>query len=84
MTIHAFLYKQHFYKQRQAEIGKKKKLKKAQKYPRSNFLKIIRCLRPRCHPKTIGDILKNVKTNKCISFYDVTINDNENETESKK
>ena len=48
-------YKQHFYKQRQAEIGKK-----LSKCLRLNFcyLKIIYILHPGCHPKKLGQILK--------------------------
>ena len=60
-AIHAF-YKQHFYKQRQAEIGKKIKHKLSNTL-RLNFryLKIIRFLHPRYHPKIIGDNLKIVQ-----------------------
>ena len=49
--MHAFFYKQHFYKQRQAgKIGKKIK-QKLSNTPRLNFcyLKFIRCLHPRYH-----------------------------------
>ena len=57
--LHAFCYKQHFYKQRQAENGKKK-LSNTQ---RLNFcyFKIIRFLHSRYQTKIIEDILKNVQ-----------------------
>ena len=52
-------YKQYFYKQRQAEIGKKNKQKLSNTL-RLNFryLKIICFLYKRYHPKIIGDTLK--------------------------
>ena len=59
--LHAFCYKQHFYKQRQAEIGKiKQTLSKTQ---RLNFcyFRIIRFLHSRYHTKIIEDILKKVQ-----------------------
>ena len=45
VQLHAFFYKQHFYKQRLAEIGKKNQAKTKQ-HPSLNFcsLKIIRFL----------------------------------------
>ena len=47
-----FFYKQHFYKQRQADIGKKSS--KSSNTLRVNFcyLKIIHTLDPRYHPKS--------------------------------
>ena len=61
-AVYAFLYTQHFYKQRQAEVGKKieQRLSNTLKL---NFcyLKIIFFLHPRYHPKIIGHILKNVQ-----------------------
>ena len=56
-----FLYKRHFWKQRQAEIGKKSKQKLSNTL-RLNFcyLKIFRFLHPHHHPKII-DVLKNVQ-----------------------
>ena len=68
LPLHVFFYKQHLYKQWRAEIGKKKK-QKLSNTVMLNFchLKIINFLYPRYHPKTIGDILKNVqKTNASI------------------
>ena len=54
-----FFYKQHFYKQHQAEIGKKNKQKL------SSTLRLIFCylksigfLHSRYHPNIIGDIIK--------------------------
>ena len=55
-----FFYKQHIYKQRLDEIGKKiKQLLK--QHPEMNFcyLRIIHILHPRYHPNIIGHILKN-------------------------
>ena len=51
-----------FYKQRQAEIGKKIK-QTLRNTLRLDFcyLKIIRFFYPRYHPKIKGDILKNVQ-----------------------
>ena len=59
-----FYYKQQFYKQRQAEIEKKKKLKVSNTLRLNIFyLKIIRILHPRYHPKVIGHILNNKQKN---------------------
>ena len=60
--VHAFFNEKHFHKQRQAEIGEKIK-QMLSNTPRLNFcyLKIIRFLHPRYHPKIAGDILKNVQ-----------------------
>ena len=61
------IYKQHFNKQRQAEIGKKIKQKLSNTL-RLNFclLKIIPSLHPRYHPKIIGDILKTEQNEVCV------------------
>ena len=55
-----FFYKQHFYKQRQAEIGNQAK---AKQHPEAElcYLKIIRILHPHYYPKIIGRIFKNVQ-----------------------
>ena len=66
-AAHAFLYKQHFYKKQQAEIGKINKQRLSNTL-RLNFcyLRII-CFFHACyHPKIIGHILKNVQKRKCI------------------
>ena len=57
-----FLYKQHFYKQRQAEFWQKNKQKLSNTL-RLNFLylKIFRLFHPCYHPKIIADTLKNVQ-----------------------
>ena len=62
----------HFYKQRQAEIGKKIK-QMLSNTQRLNFcyLKIIQIYHPRYHPKIIGHILKNKQKNKCVSIHEV-------------
>ena len=57
----------NFYKQRQAEIGKKK----ASKASNTLRLKFICFLHLRYNPKIIGDILKNVQKNKCVFFSEV-------------
>ena len=60
-----YFYKQHFYKQRQAGICKKNKQKLSNTLKLNYcYLKIIRFLHPRYHPKIIGSILKNVPKNK--------------------
>ena len=46
------------------------------------YLKIIRILCPRYHPKKIEHILKNKQKNKCICIH--TINHNKNEDENEK
>ena len=59
-----FFYRQHFYKQRQAEIGKKNK-QMISNTLRLNlcYLKITHILHPHHHPKMIGHILKNKQKN---------------------
>ena len=61
VNLHAFFNMQHFYKQRQAETGKKSsnilRLNKC-------YLKIIHIPHPRDHPKIIGHILRKKLTNK--------------------
>ena len=59
-----FFYKQHFYKQHQAEIGKKIKQMLINTL-RLNFchLKINPILHPHYHPKVIGHTLKNKQKN---------------------
>ena len=62
-----FLYKQNFYKQRQAEIGKKNQAK-AKQHPEAELLLFENYLLSsstlRYHPKIISHILKN----KCVYF----------------
>ena len=68
-----FFYKQHFYKQRQAIIGRKYK-QKLSNILRLDFLclKIIRFLHPRYQPKIIEDIPKNVQkaNGSALMLYD--------------
>ena len=52
-----FFYKQHFYKQGQAETGKKSK---RHAEPELLLFEIFIFLYPRYHRKITGDILKNV------------------------
>ena len=70
--LHNFFHKQHFYKQRQAEIGKKIKQILSNTL-RLNFcyLQIIHILHPRYHPKITGCILKNKQKNKCFCIHEV-------------
>ena len=79
--MHTFFYKQHFYKQRQAEINKKNKQKLSNTL-RLNFpyLKIIRFLHSRYHPKIVEDILKNVQKPSGSFLMTFMINGHENET----
>ena len=78
-----FFCKQHFYKQRQVEIGKKFKQKLGHTL-KLNFcyLKIIPFLHPCYHPKIIGDILKNVQKRSLFKLC-YMINDNGNVAENE-
>ena len=78
--LHAFFYKQHFYKQHKAEIGKKIE-QKLSKTMRLNFcyLKIICFLHPRYDPKIIGDIIKMYKKQVHLFKGGYMINEVENE-----
>ena len=70
--LHALFYKQHFYKQRRVETGKKIKQKLSNTLRLNlSYLKIIRFLYPLYHPKIIGDIQKKCTKNKCACFNDV-------------
>ena len=66
-------YKQHFYKQRQAEIEKKVKHMLSNAL-RLNFcfLKIIHILHPHYHPKIIEHIIKSKPKNKCVCIHEIT------------
>ena len=82
---YTLFYKQHFYKQCQAEIGKKIKQKLSNSLRLNcHFLKIIRFLHPRYYPKILGDILKNVQKHRRLFWWGYMINDNENEAENEK
>ena len=65
-------HKQHFYKEPQAEVGKKIKQILSNTL-RLNFfcLKIIHIPHPRYHPKMIGYILKNKQKKKCTCFHEI-------------
>ena len=67
-----FFNKQHFHKQRKAEIGKKIKQMLSNTL-RLNFyyLKIIHILHPCYHPKIIGHILKIKQKSKCVCFHEI-------------
>ena len=43
----------------------------------------IHILHPRCHPKLIGQILKNKQKNKCACIHNINHNENEDENEKK-
>ena len=80
-----FFYRQHFYKERQAEIGKKVK-KMLSNTMRLNFcyLKIIHILHLPYHRKIIGHI-KNKQKNKFLCIHEIIrFNHNENEDENEK
>ena len=62
--IHTFFYKQHFYKQRQAETGKKMQILSNTLRLNFCYLKIIHTLHPCYHPKIIVHILKNKQKKK--------------------
>ena len=59
-----FLYKQHFHKQRQAEIAKNEA--NAKQHPEAGLLLFIHIFHQHYHPKIIGHILKNNQKNKCF------------------
>ena len=67
-----FFYKQHFSKQRQAEIGKKIKQMLSNNF-KLNFcyLEIIYIIYPHYHPKITGYILKHKPKNKCVSAHEI-------------
>ena len=66
VCITRFFYKQHFYKQRQAEVGKIKQM--LSNTLRLNFccLKIIHIPHPRYYPKITVHILKNKQKKKYV------------------
>ena len=83
--IHTFLYKQHFYNQRQINWQKIKQM--VSNTLRLNFcyLKIIDILHSRYHPTIIGHILKNKQKNKCVCINEIIrLIVIENENENKK
>ena len=69
MKMHYTLYyKKHFYKQRQAEIGKKPSKSYAKSFTQNFwYLKIIHIL----HPKIIGHILENKQKNRCVYINEI-------------
>ena len=72
MEKYTLFYKQQFYNQRQAEIGKKIKQILSNTL-RLNFcyLKIIHILHPRYHPKIIGHILKNKQKDMNLCIHEI-------------
>ena len=77
-----FFYKQHFYKPRLAEIGKKTK-QMPSNILRLNFcyLKNIYVLHPRYQLNIIGHILKNKQKSKCACIHMINHNENEDANE---
>ena len=76
-----FFYKQHFYKQRQAEISKK--LSKYWAIP--SGWTFIHVLHPHYDPKIIGQALKNKQKNMHVWIHKIiTSNQHENEDENEK
>ena len=59
------------YKQRQAEIGKKKQMLNNPFRLKFCYLKIFHILYQRYHPKWIGCILKNKQKNKCVRIHEI-------------
>ena len=70
--LHAFLYKQYFYKQPQDEIGKKIK-QMLNRTLRLSFcyMKVIHILNSRYHPKIMRRFLKNRQKNKCVLIHEI-------------
>ena len=66
-AAYAFLYKQHFYKQHQVEIGKKN-WAKAKQHPEAELLLFENYLlsSSTLSSKNVGHILKNVQKSKCV------------------
>ena len=64
-----FLYKQHFHKQRRAEIAKNEA--NAKQHPEAGLLLFIHIFHQHYHPKIIGHILKNNQKNKCVCFHEI-------------
>ena len=88
-TTGFFSYKQHFYKQRLAEIGKKSS-KWLSNTLRLNFWhrKTIGILHPRYHLTITGHILRiskkeQAKEQACLYSWDYATNYNENEDENE-
>ena len=61
-----FFYEQQFYKQRQAETGKKSSKCQATPWLNFGYLKIIYILHSRCQPKLIVHILINKQKKKYV------------------
>ena len=67
-----FFCKQRFYKQRQAEVGKK--LCKYYATPLGFcYLKIAHIFHPCYHPKRIRHTLKNAQKNKCVCIHEIIL-----------
>ena len=69
LCIHTFFYKQHFYKERQAEINKK--LKQMLSNTLRLNLWINHIFHPPYHPKIRGHILNNKQKSKCVSIHEI-------------
>ena len=69
---HTSFYKQHFYKQHHAEIGKKiKQMISNTLRLNLSHLKIIHILHPCYQPQIIGHTLKNKHQNKCACNHEI-------------
>ena len=67
-----FVYKQHCYKQRQVEIGKKIKQKLSNTLSIEHLiLEISHILHPRYLSKIMGNILKNKERNKFVCIHEI-------------
>ena len=70
-AIHAFFYKQHFYKQRQIEIGKKSSKCWATPWGWNSAIWKLLSFHPRYYLKIIGYLLKNKQKNKCVFIHEI-------------
>ena len=73
LNKYTLFYKQHFYKQHQAEIGKKNVKQTLSNTLKLHFwyFKIIHILHPCHHPEIIGHILKTTQKNKYVCIHEV-------------
>ena len=69
-----FFISQNFYKQCQAEIGKKNQAN-AKQQSEAEFLlyEIIHIFHSRYHPKIMKHMLKNKQKNKCVCIHEIIL-----------
>ena len=66
-----FFYRQHFYQQSQVRLANNQANAKHHPEAKLCYLKIIRILNQRDHPKIIGHIPKNKQKNKCVFIHEI-------------